>query len=59
MAFTRICIAILVFIKTGATVYTITVGNNNKLSESQDAKNAQENCVPQYKLNFSDHVFLA
>jgi hypothetical protein len=40
MAFTRICIAILVFIKTGATVHIITVWNTNKHSESQDAKNA-------------------
>jgi len=59
MAFTRICIAILAFIKTGATVYIIIVWNTNKCSESQDAKNAQENNVLQYRLHFSDHVFLA
>ena len=59
MAFTRICMAIMVFIKTGATVFIVIVCNTNKHSESHDAKNAWENCVLQYRLHFSDLVSLA
>lgn len=58
IAFTRICTAIPVFIKTGATVFIIGAWNANKHLESQDAKNAQEYCVLQYRLHFSDLVSL-
>jgi hypothetical protein len=39
-AFTRSCMTIPVLIKTDAIVFIISVWNTNKLSETQDAKNA-------------------